>query len=498
MQSRLKTDDYTPKSKTGPKGKPFEEVKAEFEAKGYSFVNEKGAEKEYENGKTKAKLTVYDPEGNLCQKSYNSLQQNHGSKQMADNAKKVPLEEVKRRVKEAGFTWIEGTIYKDKGTPFKVICVCNREFEVCLDNIRENRVGCEDCYRFNRTYPWEYIEGIAEKFGCTIITSGELYHGRDTIIEVFCYCGEEMMKNVRCFLKAPRCTGCSCKLREETNMERYESKNLFSSEYGKEKIANYHKTKSPEQREETIRRAKETCLKNNGYECALALPTVRQLATEAHILKWGDRPGCVKEIREKMETTNMKKLGVKYPLESKEVQETIKKNIFKKYGVTHIMQVPEIFEKAQASAFKLKLYTFPSGRENKIQGYENKCLDYLLFTLNINEDDIILGAKNMPKVMYTIKNGIDERRYFMDAYIKSKDKGIEVKSVWTYCKYTELAKNKAKWIASSYICKGGIDVYIFDKKEGLLLRRSIKQGEIVKEKICKFPLPFKHEIGEFL
>lgn len=445
---------------------------------------------------TKSLVDVRSPNGEIYETSQNRFAGGHRSRAEAVEKQKVPLEEVKRRVVEANFIWLEDTIYEDGHKPMKLQCHCGKIANVCLHNIRENRVGCDDCYRFNRTYPWEYIEGIAEKFGCTIITSGDQYRGRDTIIEVFCYCGEEMMKNVRCFLKAPRCIMCSCELREETNIERYGSKNLFSSEYGKEKIANYHKTKSSEQREETTRRAKETCLKNNGYECALALPAVRQSATKAHILKWGDRPGCVKEIREKMEATNMERRGVKYPLESKEVQETIKKKILQKYGVTNIMQVPEIFEKAQASAFKLKLYTFPSGKEVKIQGYENKCLDYLLFTLNINENDIITGAKNMPKVMY--KDEIKERRYFMDAYIKSKDKGIEVKSIWTYCKYTELAKNKAKWITASYICKGGIDVYIFDKKEGLLLRRSIKQGEIVKEKICKFPLSFKHEIGEFL
>ena len=55
----------------------------------------------------------------------------------------------------------------------------------------------------------------------------------------------------------------------------------------------------------------------------------------------------------------------------------------------------------------------------------------------------------------------------------------------------EQDKNRAKWIAASYVCKGGFDVYVFDKKCGLITMKRIEKGEIVMDTITAFYVQIK-------
>lgn len=146
------------------------------------------------------------------------------------------------------------------------------------------------------------------------------------------------------------------------------------------------------------------------------------------------------------------------------------------------MQNPELFEKAMKNSFMRKPYTLPSGKIIYIQGYEWMCLDYL-FKNNISENDIITGVKEVPEVRYLIDGEPSERYYYMDIYIQSQDKAIEVKSTYTYG--TECAKNRAKWLKSSNKFKGGIDIYVFDKKGFLVLKQTLKNEKLIDEKINK-------------
>ncbi len=542
---------------------------AALEKEGYKLLNPEV----FEN--TKTYVNVQDPQGNVYQTTQNRFVVSGArSPFLALEKQKLSLDQVKKRVADAKFEWIEGANYVDTHTKFPVKCHCGNIFDVCLYNIREERAGCPKCYMYNRKYDWEYIEGYADKYGCTIITSGEEYHGRDTIINVLCACGEEIMKNVRMFMKAPRCSNCSKCLRAETNVKKYGRQNYFEGELGREAVKQAllkkygvdHNMKL----ESCKQKAKDTCFKNYGTDCVFKLPSNREMAIQAHIERHGGRPGCVQEIAEKMKATNNERYGADYPLQSKQVHATIKKNnkekygngvfiqsdvgkklmmekygnkmfihsdagkklmlekygnecftnsdagkklmlekygnerflvsdafkqvMMEKYGAECAMHVPEFFEKAMRSAFKLKLVTFPSGRTEMVQGYEHLCLAYLLHDEKIHEDDIVVGPKKVPKVMYM--DGIKDRRYFMDIYIKSQDKGIEVKSAWTYAKHDERAKNRAKWLTASKLCTGGFDVYVFDKKRGLLCQIMYKNGEI-QEFSFQGKLPFRLLLDEF-
>ena len=79
--------------------------------------------------------------------------------------------------------------------------------------------------------------------------------------------------------------------------------------------------------------------------------------------------------------------------------------------------------------YKCKEYILPSGNSIKIQGYENYALDEL-FKEGLLETDIVTGCKNVPTIWYYDKN-YKKRRHFVDIYIPSQNKCIEVKSTWT-------------------------------------------------------------------
>ena len=83
---------------------------------------------------------------------------------------------------------------------------------------------------------------------------------------------------------------------------------------------------------------------------------------------------------------------------------------------------------AEENPDKLKEYVFPSGRSEKVQGAEPYALTELLE--NINENDIVVGCKNVPNIWYNDKNG-KKHRHYVDIFIPSQNRCIEVKSTWT-------------------------------------------------------------------
>lgn len=100
------------------------------------------------------------------------------------------------------------------------------------------------------------------------------------------------------------------------------------------------------------------------------------------------------------------------------------------------------FDKQEKSSKSFKQFNFPSGKIINIQGYENLALDELVKLFE--EDDIITKRSEMPKIIYKLKD--KEHRYYPDIWIKSINKIIEVKSIYTYKK--EFIKNINKALAT--------------------------------------------------
>jgi DNA repair protein RadC len=122
------------------------------------------------------------------------------------------------------------------------------------------------------------------------------------------------------------------------------------------------------------------------------------------------------------------------------------------------MKDSDYLENMLKKSHKFKDYTYPSGRVDKIQGYEHYALDELIINEKIDESDIITGCKNVPEIWYNDENNM-KRIHFVDIYIPSQNRCIEVKSSWTFAKPNVLLKQSAaKELGYNY------EIWVYYKK----------------------------------
>lgn len=115
-------------------------------------------------------------------------------------------------------------------------------------------------------------------------------------------------------------------------------------------------------------------------------------------------------------------------------------------GIRSTAHVPEIARKVFEGSHKCKTYTFPSGREVRIRGYEPFALDSLL--KKYPERDLIVEVGEMPEFYY-VDNAGKRHRYYPDIYIKSENKIVEVKSDYTITQNKEINVLKYKSVVDS-------------------------------------------------
>jgi hypothetical protein len=117
-------------------------------------------------------------------------------------------------------------------------------------------------------------------------------------------------------------------------------------------------------------------------------------------------------------------------------------------------------EKTSKNAYKLKEYVYPSGKSVRVQGTEPLALNELIQNELVNEDDIHVGAKNVPTIWYNDESG-KKHRHYVDIFIKSQNRCIEVKSTWTAEKKKDnifLKQNAAKQLGYKY------EIWVYDNK----------------------------------
>jgi hypothetical protein len=111
--------------------------------------------------------------------------------------------------------------------------------------------------------------------------------------------------------------------------------------------------------------------------------------------------------------------------------------------------------------YRKKEYTFPSNKIIEIQGYESFALDELIINEKIDESDIITGIQNVPIIWYNDESG-KKHRHYVDIFIPSQNKCIEVKSIWT-AKQNEhnifLKQNAAKELGYKY------SIWVYNNKK---------------------------------
>jgi hypothetical protein len=223
-------------------------------------------------------------------------------------------------------------------------------------------------------------------------------------------------------------------------------KNTCLEKYGVENVV---------QKLEVKNKIKNTCIQKYGVETSFQSDKVKNKIKSKMIKLYGvENPNQSEVIKNKIRLTNLQKYGVVYSSQCKENRIKYKITCLQKYGVVNPSQDsniknkkiktcltnwgvenpsqnPEIMEKITKKSYSRKEYTFPSGKIAIIQGYENFALDNLIINEKINESDIIVGVNKVPEIWYMDDKNV-KHRYYVDIYIPSLNKCIEVKSLYTY------------------------------------------------------------------
>ena len=171
-------------------------------------------------------------------------------------------------------------------------------------------------------------------------------------------------------------------------------------------------------------------------------------------------------IKNKIRQTVLERYGVDHISKSKEIQSIKRQSCMNKYGVEFAVQHPEISDKICTNGFRMKDYLLPSGKIIKVQGYEPFALNDIINIEKINEDDIITGCKNVPTIWYNDLEG-KKHRHFVDIFIPSKNKCLEIKSSWTVKKENVFLKQKAaKELGYNY------EIWVYNEK-GIIIQKII-------------------------
>jgi len=300
---------------------------------------------------------------------------------------------------------------------------CKNEFNLSFKHFFKNGGICHICAKkkptkFTYTKLKQYCDDnnieLLEDYSNVVLSQTIIIKG-NCLTEKCC---KQFSKQLVSFLKTGAyCTTCiliNAKEKEQnTNMEKFGTKYPSQNKdiMNKMKATNMEKfgTKYPSQNKDVINKMKETNMEKYGVEIV----------------------SQNKDVIDKMKATNMEKYGVEIVSQNKNFFFKMKKTNMIKYGVEHCMQNADIAEKSVKNAFKAKKYIFPSGKIISCQGYEPFALDELILNECVDENTIITSRKDVPEIWYFDDNGT-KRRYYVDIFIESQNRCIEVKSTWTF------------------------------------------------------------------
>lgn len=299
-------------------------------------------------------------------------------------------------------------------------------------------------------YDYTMLKNICDEGGVTLLDDySNKYVTHDSRIIGKCiFCENSFDKSLNKLHKQRNfgCTTCA----KDLKFERI--KKTMVNNYGVEYAA---------QSQICMDKMKKTTFEKYGLEHATQSDITKNRIKQTNLVKYGFEYGLQSEVvKEKTKQTNLEKYGLANPLQREEIKEKSKKTCLKKYNVEYPSQCPEIYEKQNKNSYYLKDYILPSGNTIKIQGYEHYALDELCKKENSNENDIITGSKNVPTIWYN-DNDNKKHRHFVDIFIPSINKCIEVKSTWTFKKQKEIVFLKqiaAKELGFLY------EIWVYDNK----------------------------------
>jgi len=363
---------------------------------------------------------------------------------------------------------------------------CCNKFSKCFRQLVKTGAYCEPCMQSisknkikNSKVKYDihmFIEFCNQNNIILLDDYSEKFINRDTNIEGICLyddCKNNFIKPFRQLLKiGGYCENCSKENGKvkilETNLHKFGLDNPMKNSEIKEKLKQSTLKKygvEHNSQSEIIKdKKRNTCLKNFGFTSHLKSPKIREQIIQTNLIKFGvENPQQNSDIRNKNYETNLKKYGVKHYLETPEFREKVIQTNLERYGVPHHSQNAEVAETMLKCAYNKKQYKLPSGKLLDYQGYENFALDRLLHVEKICEDSIITNRKDVPVIWYNDINN-KRRRHYVDIYIPSQNRCIEVKSTWTnQTKNNVLEKQKgAKDLGHIY------EIWIFDREGSLV------------------------------
>jgi len=397
---------------------------------------------------------------------YTNVRQGRKCQDCGNNRKKIykeVVEIVESKNMKLLMNEIEfNEIYKNMNSPMKLICKCNREYLVRINDVK-NGISCKEC-------GYEKIKNTClERYGVTTaILSYEIQQKiKNTCLERYgvenpfsSYEIQQKIKNtclVRYGVENPFSSYEIQQKIKNTCLERYGVENPFLSYEIQQKIKNTclvrygvenpflsyeiqqkikntclerYGVENPFLSYEIQQKIKNTCLERYGVENPFLSYEIQQKIKNACLEKYGVY--CIsqnKEIRIKIQNTCLERYGVMVPAQNEEIRLKMQNTCLERYGVRFALQNEEIFSKAMTKMTSFKEFILPSGKKIEIQGYEAFALKELLEE-GIKEDDIVTGSTNVPVIWY-LDGENKKRRHYVDIYIKSQNKCIEVKSEWT-------------------------------------------------------------------
>ena len=344
----------------------------------------------------------------------------------------------------------------------------------CLNcAIKNGKEKYSEKYKENCKYNYKELEKYCNDNNIELIENYQDNNiNRDTVIKGKCItdnCSNEFSRIFRQLIKINGyCFECCKEIGKQkiinTNFIKYGVKYCMQNEEiklkQKETIKKLYNVEHISQLEEIKEQKKQKSLEKYGTEYVLQSDIIKNKSKITNIQKYGvENPQQNKTIKNKTLETNLQKYGYKTAMCNEKIKDKmIKLNIIK-YGVRHHSQNVDIAHKMLSSSYNKKTYILPSGKIISYQGYENFAFDQLINIENIDENDLITNRAEVPEIWYLDNNNV-KRRHFVDIYIKTQNRCIEVKSTWTnQPKNNVLEKQKAALdLGYNY------EIWIFDKK----------------------------------
>ncbi|ALH06974.1 putative Vsr/MutH/archaeal HJR family endonuclease [Port-miou virus] len=379
-----------------------------------------------------------------------------------------------RRILEAKGCILTGE-YVNNYTKVEYTCKCGKEkCEVKISIAKgEKWVGCSDCSlesrkktnfeRYGNTCSFlakgsrkktqeEAAKFLWEKNKC--IMTGE-YIGYRKPVEYTCHCGR-----TGCLVSLSTawkknwagCSECGKKQHAETNMRVYGVECALKNKKVREKIAATNMEKrgvdNPSKDPKVREKFRETMKERYDVEYPIQNPEIKEKIKET--LEKTHGVECAfqtQKCKEKSRAALTKKYGPGGAFSDPEVRRKCKETNKARHGYEHIMHNDEIFAKRQKSAFGVKKFVLPSGREIAYQGYEHFAIQLLLDEGN-NEENIFSCFDKKIRVGYTYLDKF--RKYQPDIFIQDTNTVVEVKSTWTFSK---MHGEKEKTLAKLETCR---------------------------------------------